>query len=589
MAAAIRKRTPQKAISKGVQDPVERYARDVLSGTIVAGPLVRAACERHLRDLRDGPGRGLVWDAASAARAIGFFPDVLRLAEGEHADKPFSLQPFQQFIVGSLFGWKGSDGYRRFRTAYVEIGKGNGKSPLAGGIGLLMLAADREASAEVYAAATTRDQARILFRDAVQMVDASPALTKRIQKSGIREVLNLAHMASGSYFRPISSEGRGLDGKRVHCALIDEVHEHPSAVVVDKMRAGTKGRRQALIVEITNSGVDRTTICYQHHEYSERVVQGLVADDSWFAFVCGLDPDDDPFEDESCWIKANPNLGVSITRKYLEEQVREAKGMPAKASIVRRLNFCQWVDAANPAIPGDLWRSCEVDDFDEGALAGLRCVGGLDLSGSRDLTALARAYEPDDDGIIHAIVEFWTPKDTLVDRARQDRVPYDLWVSQGYAIAPPGRAVDYKFVAQRLSELQSEVGLTEVAFDPYRIKYLEPELADAAVYLTLVPHGQGFRQAVDSGLWMPRSLELLEDLIGSGKLRVKKNPALTFAAASAVHQPDPKGNLIYDKRRSTGRIDGLVALAMAVGALMSGDDDNRSRSIYEDGRDLLVI
>jgi phage terminase large subunit-like protein len=178
--------------------------------------------------------------------------------------------------------------------------------------------------------------------------------------------------------------------------------------VIDKMRAGTKGRRQALIVEITNSGVDRTTVCYQHHDYSERIVTGQIADDRWFAYVCGLDEGDDPLEGDTCWLKANPNLGISISRKYLEEQVREARGMPAKGSIVRRLNFCQWVDAANPAIPGDLWRACEVDPdkFDESALAHLACKGGLDLSGTRDLTALARAYEPDEDGVVHAVVEF---------------------------------------------------------------------------------------------------------------------------------------------------------------------------------------
>lgn len=560
-------------------DPVLAYALSVTSGETVAGPLVRAACQRHLDDLQGGAARGLWFDVDAAGRAIRFFPDVLRLSEGEHDGQPFILQPWQQFIIGSLFGWKGSDGFRRFRTAYVEIGKGNGKSPMAGGIGLYMLAADGEASAEVYAAATMRDQARILFRDAAHMVDASPALSKRIQKSGIREVLNLAHTASGSYFRPISSEGRGLDGKRVHCALIDEVHEHPNAVVVSKMRAGTKGRRQALIVEITNSGFDRNTICFQHHEHSDRVVNRLVEDDTWFAYVCGLDQDDEPFDDESCWVKANPNVGVSITWKYLREQVAEARNMPADASRVRRLNFCQWVDAANPAIPGNLWRACEVPEIDEGELTGLSCVGGLDLSGTRDLTALARAYEPDENGIVHAIVEFWTPAETLRERARSDMVPYDAWVEQGYLTATPGRAVDYRWVAQRLNELQAEVGLNSIAYDPYRIKYLETELADLGTDVELIPHGQGYRRSQESELWMPRSLELLEALIAEGRLRVQINPALTFAAASAVHKPDPKGNLIYDKVRSTGRIDGLVALAMAVGAVMG--DTTEQRSIYE--------
>lgn len=570
---ARKTKTPPKDTSKA--DIVETYARDVLSGAIVAGPLVRATCQRHLTDLTEGPKRGLKWDWPSAKRAIGFFPDVLRLTEGEHDGKPFVLEPFQAFIVGSLFGWKAPDGWRRFRTAYIEMGKGSGKSPLAGGIGLYMETADGEAGAEVYAAATTRDQAKILFRDAVHMVESSPALSKRIQKSGLREVSNLAHLASGSFFRPVSSEGRGLDGKRVHCALIDEVHEHPTAVVIDKMRAGTKGRRQALIVEITNSGVDRTSICYQHHEYSERVVKGLIEDDSWFSYVCALDEGDE-WTDEKVWLKANPNLGVSITRKYLTEQVREAVGMPAKQSIVRRLNFCEWMDAANPAIDGDLWRRCEAE-FDETELTGLDCVAALDLSGTRDLTALARVYEPDSDGIVHAVVEFWTPGDTLTERARRDRVPYDVWAEQGFVTGTPGRAVDYAFVAQRLSEIQSETGLRRLGFDPYRIKYLEQDLAGIGVELELVPHGQGYRKASESDLWMPHSVEQLEELIGKGKLRVKRNPALTYCAASAVHVADPKGNRVYDKRKSTGRIDGLVALAMAIGL----SESKGEASIYE--------
>lgn len=578
----VRKVSGPDTILPPVQHPVDTYAAAVLSGETVAGPLVREACGRHQRDRETGHERGLTFDTAKADRALKFFPAVLRLPNVKD-NPPFTLQPWQAFVIGSLFGWMAPDGYRRFRTAYLEIGKGSGKSPMAAGIGLFLLAADGETGAEIYAAAATRDQAKIAFKDAVSMVDAAPSLARRIQKSGVREITNLAHLESQSFFRPVSSEGRGLDGKRVHGALVDELHVHPSATVVDKMRAGTKGRNQALVVEITNSGVDRTSVCYLHHDYSKRVVSGQLQDDSWFAYVCALDEGDDPFEDESCWIKANPNLGVSITHKYLAERVHEAKGMPAKKSETSRFNFCQWVDAGNPAIPGDLWRKCVVpeEEWDYTALNGLRCIGGLDLSGTRDLTAKARVWEPDDNGVVHAVVEFWTPQDTMQERAARDHVPYDLWAEQGYVTATPGRAVDYAWVAQRISEVQVETEMSELAFDPYRIKYLEQDLANASVEITMLPHGQGFGVSADSGLWMPRSVELLEDLIGKGLLRVRFNPALNFAAASAIHKPDPKGNLIYDKMKSTGRIDGIVALAMAVGALFGAETEN-SGSIFDD-------
>lgn len=540
----------------------------VLAGEIVAGPLVRAACQRHLNDLTDGPARGLTWRLDKALRAIEFFADVLCLAEGEHAGKAFELQLWQQFVVGSIFGWYGVDGFRRFRVGYLEIGKGNGKSPLAGGIGLYLLMADGEEGAEVYAAAAVKDQARIQYRDAVNMVDSSEDLISRLVKHGEKEVYNLVNPRTKGFFKPISSEKRGLDGKRVHCALLDEVHEHPNSTVVDKMRAGTKGRRNALIFEITNSGFDRTSICYQHHEYSERVVKGHVADDSWFAFVCGMDEGDDPLTDESCWVKANPNLGVSITVKYLREQVREARGMPAKASIVKRLNFCVWVDAENPALDQDVWRAC-AGDFAYLGVTENEPVGALDLSGIRDLTALAILW---DGSPARAAVEFWTPKEGLLERAKRDRVPYDLWVEQGHITATPGRTVDMRWVAHRLGELQLLINLQRVAFDPYRIKYLERELDEAGVDIELVAHGQGFFKSAESGLWMPRSIDVLEERLQKRDIIVKPNPALNFAAASAVIEADPKDNRIFTKRRSKGRIDGLVALAMAAGFSDLGED-----------------
>jgi phage terminase large subunit-like protein len=562
-----------------VPDPVEVYARAVVAGAIVAGPHVRGACARHLSDLELGPSRGLVWRTPRAIRAINFFRDVLRLpakevdqATGEEIvdaskSRPFELDLSQAFIVGSLFGWYNEDGTRRFRVAFVEIGKGNGKSPLAAGIGLYMLTADGQQNAEVYASAAVKDQAKIQYRDAVNMVQASEDLQEILQQHGEKEVYNLVNLRTRGFFKPISAEKRGLDGKRVHCSLIDELHEHPSAIVANKMRLGTKGMRNALVFEITNSGFDRTSICYQHHEYSIDVVRGTKPDDSWFAYVCALDPGDDPLVDESCWIKANPLLGVTIAERYLREVVHAARGMPAQASMVLRLNFCVWVDAEHPAIDQDLWRSVECV-FAYVDCAGTDPIGALDLSGTRDLTALALNWPGP---VAHVAVEFWTPKDTLVERSKRDNVPYDLWVNQGFVTATPGRAVDYRWVAVRLGALQQDIGLQRVAFDPYRIKYLEKALDEEGIEIELVPHGQGYYKSADSGLWMPRSIEVFEERLTNRTLKVLKNPALTYAAASAVMEPDAKDNRIFTKRKSKGRIDGLVALVMSMGLADDGD------------------
>ena len=492
-------------------DPATAYAIDVVLGAILAGPHVRDACKRHLRDLETGERRGLTWNVESAARAISFFQTVLRFPDGDRALQPFMLEGWQAFVVGSLFGWlRTDDGLRRFRTCYLETGKGSGKSPLGAGIGLYLLMADKQQGAECYVAAVTRDQAQIAFRDAVRMVDASPALSKRLLKSGTRVVFNLADRKSGSYFRPISSEGRALDGKRVHFALLDEVHEHPSPVVVEKITAGIKALRQPLICEITNSGYDRASICWQHHQYTIKVCAGGLSDDEWFGYVCSLDLDDKPLEDESCWIKANPSLGVTIRHDYLRKQVREARGMPSKESIVLRLNFCCWTDAANPWIDGELWRRCE-HQFDLESVRGYPCYGGLDLSGKNDLTALSLVWDMGD-GNFKAAAWFWTPFDTLDERGRRDGVPYDDWARDGHIFAPEGRKIKYEHVASTLRDLSERFDIQAIAYDPYHIDYLTDELDEQGIDLRLVPHGQGFRQTKQSDLWMPRSLWLLSML-----------------------------------------------------------------------------
>ncbi|TCK37981.1 phage terminase large subunit-like protein [Paraburkholderia sp. BL8N3] len=561
-------KTPRKRTSKPgepVADPATQYAADVTAGLIVAGPDVRAACARHLDDLKHGVHRGIVWNLEAAVRAIKFFPDVLCLNGGEFEGVPFHLLPWQAFIVGSLFGWKREDGSRRFREAYIESGKGSGKSPLAGGIGLYMLMADNEERAEVYAAATKREQAQILFRDAVAMVDLSPALSRRILKSGRGErTFNLAYMAKGSFFRTIASDSSGQSGPRPHCALIDEVHEHRDRTVIDMMQAGKKGRRQPLIFMITNSGFDRTSLCFEKHEYGQKVGGQKLQDDAFFAYICGLDEDEDPFEDEACWIKANPSLGQTIQRSYLEEQVRQARGMPSLESTVRRLNFCQWVDAANPWIDGDLWRACEDNTLSLADFTDADIYGGLDLSGTRDLTAFAGARRNPDDSC-DAFVQFFTPQDTMDERDRKEKTHFVEWSRDGHVISTPGRSIDYQRVVIRLQELMALMNLLGMAYDPYRIKYMERELDNAGVMLPLIPHGQGYVKSTESGLWMPRSVELMERLVLTGKLRVVFNPCLRWNSASAVIEADAKNNRIFTKRKSTGRIDGLVALCMAIG------------------------
>jgi phage terminase large subunit-like protein len=545
-----------------IRNYVTEYANDVLNGRIVAGPHVRDSCRRHINDLKTGSERGLFFNISKANYAIEFFQEVLCLNGGEFEGVPFDPEPWQKFIIGSSFGWVKTDGFRRFRVCYVETSKGSGKSPLAGGIGMLGLVADNEPRAEIYAAATKKDQAMVLFRDAVAMVDLSPELSSRLTKSGIGEkVWNLAYLEAGSFFRPISADD-GQSGPRPHVVLLDEVHEHKNANIIEMMRAGTKGRRQALIFMITNSGYDKNSVCWHYHDYAIKVASGQLLDDSFFSYVCALDENEDPFLDEDCWIKTNPSLGVTIQKEYLREQVTQAKGMPSKESIVRRLNFSQWVGAESPWISSDVWFSAQ-ESYPVEKLRGRRCYGGLDLSSTTDLTSLVLVFEPVfDDPYWRLLPFFWLPDEGLKDKGDRDGVDYLSWVKDGYLETTPGKAINKLFVVHRLAEITSVYDLQFIGYDRWRIEDLRQSCIDEGVEVVLKDFGQGYKD-------MAPAVDYFEQLLLNGEIKHSANPCLTWCAANAVVISDPAGNRKLAKDKSTGRIDGVVATVMALGVTLN--------------------
>lgn len=589
--------TPPPNISPD-QDRATDFAQAVVHKKLIAGPDVRRAARRHLRDLRHGAKRSLHWDLPAAQFAIGFFEDVLCLNGGEFEGKPFVLAPWQAFIVGSLFGWKREDGYRRFRTAFIETAKGSGKSPLAAGIGLLGLVADGEARAEIYAAATKRDQAMILFRDAVAMVRQSPALTDRIEMSGRNEkIWNLFYPNSYSFFRPISAD-EGQSGPRPHVALLDEIHEHRNDTVVNMVRAGTKSRRQALIVMITNSGSDKNSVCWAHHEMGMRVCKGEIENDAFFAFICSLDKGDDPFKDEACWPKVNPSLDFIQEgqadgipgRQYLREQVEDARGMPSKEATTRRLNFCEWTQASSPWISWDVWSEAG-ERVPMSMLRDRACVGGLDLSSTTDLTAFVLLFYPTyEDPHWRLLPYFWIPDHQLDERERRDKVPYSVWVTSRDLETTPGRAISKLHVLRRLQTICDYFDVRNIAYDRWRTEDLLQLMDEHGISLpAMVKFGQGFQSmgpAVDEF-----ERRLLGQIGSDGAspavrtvetLRHDCNPVMTWCAGNAVITSDPAGNRKADKQKAIGRIDGIVAAIMATGISGAGSAEN-GVSIYEEG------
>ncbi len=603
MAKAKTKIRPiASSASRTELDRTRGYAEAVVAGAIVAGPHVRNACRRHLLDLEKGHERGLVFDPQAAIYAFEFFENVLRLSEGQFEGNPFHLDPSQAFIIGSLFGWKREDGTRRFRRAYIEQGKGNGKSPLAGGIGLIGLAADAEAGAQIYSAAAKRDQAGILFADAVKMVKASAALKKRLEFSGGEgREFNIAHHPSASFFRPVSRDtGKTGSGPRPYFVLVDEVHELPDRKIIEMLERGFKFRRQPLLFMITNSGSDRNSVAWEEHEHAVKVAAGHTEavndpsfvgdplDDTTFSYVCALDEGDDPLTDPSCWIKANPLLGVTITETYLRDVVAQAKAIPGQLNGILRLHFCMWTDAETAWMTRATLEPA-LADFDPQIHAGKSISVGLDLSQNRDITALAAVVQTGVDEknrpTFDAWIEAWTPGDTLLARELRDKMPYSVWKNEGHIHAPQGESINYRHVAQTLAEYAGRYDVRMVAYDRFAFKRFEEDVDELGLVLDFVEHPQGglkkgkpsegmIKQAKakgeqPEGLWMPGSVRLVEDALLEGRIRLRRNPVLVSAMMSAVIEEDKWGNHWLAKTRSVNKIDAAVALCMAMGAACS--------------------
>lgn len=578
-------------------DAVTAYAREVMAGSVVAGRLVRQACQRHLDDIRQASSKGLVWKPEAAQEAIDFFADILFLPENTDAEeeavaehspepRPFVLSPWQAFIVGSLFGWYTAQGFRRFREAYIETAKGSGKTPLGAGIMLYLLVADGQRGAQVYLAAVTREQAGLAWKDCRAMVEASPELKALFGADGFR-ANELIVPGDGSFLKPVSSEKRGLDGKRVHGALVDELHEQPTPIVVNKMRAGTKGDRNALIVKTTNSGFDRTSVCWHHHQYSRKVLDGTVTNDTWFAFACGLDPcaecqakgkwfpsDDCPKCDQwhtegPHWAKANPNLGVSLPWQYVRERVEQAKGMPTEVSDVLRFNFCVWTQGMSRAIDMGRWAACQPMPSDE-ELIGAPCFGCLDLGETDDFTAWGKLWVLAD-GRVAVKMRYFLPSDAL---ARFPDRPYDAWQRAGLLEITEGPVTDYEHVRAAIRKDHADFGMQSVFYDTKTAR-------ETAQILT----GEGIEMvAMTQGFALNEALTRTLALVASGELCHGSDPILSWMASNTVVITGTKGEKRLAKERSPEKIDGIAALVMGIdGAIV------RRERMPEPTYDLMVF
>jgi phage terminase large subunit-like protein len=563
-------------------DPVTGYALDVVAGRVVAGVLVRKACERHLADLANGAERGLRFDVDRARRAIEFF-GLLRHYKGEWGPLPgirthglaITLEPWQQFLVGALFGWLRADGTRRYRTAYIEVAKKNGKTLIAAGLGILLAFFDGEPGAEVYSFATKRDQAKLVWNDAVQFVEKNAGLKRRIK----HYALSLVHETSASVFKPLGEDaGTSDQGINAHGYIVDELHVIENRDGIDNLETATSARRQPLGIKITTAGVKRDSVWSSERADAVAVVEGRVSDDSMLVLIYTLDEGDDPF-DESVWPKSNPNLNVSVNLETLREQAAKARRSPAALAGFLRLRLNVPTGVAAAALDIDEWDACSGitdEDLDgvawtPGAIAiplevydrwltrqlrkGQGCYGGLDLASVRDITALLLLFRTEA-GKYVPLCRFYCPEDGAVERSRRDGVPYLDWIRDGWLVATPGNVTDYDFVLEDLLTLARQYSVGQIGYDTWNATQLAVDLENAGA--DMIPVHQ-----THAGL-APSWREIMKDL-AARDIEHGGHPILRWMMGNVEAEIDAQGNEKPSKRHSAEKIDGAIALTMARG------------------------
>ena len=537
-------------------EPLEKaaqYGRDVLNGKLRTGKLTRCAVERHDRDLKTAANRGFFFDEEAANRALTLF-NFLRHSKGEWSGQVIELEPWQCWTIAAVFGWKNEDtGYRRFRTVYEEVGRKNGKTTKLAGVGLLGLTKDDEGGPEIFAAATKREQARLLFDEACRMIKQSKPLRRRLEVQQHR-IINPANFGK---FEPLSADGQSMDGLNPHIVMIDELHAHKTPVVWDVLKSALGARSQPLIWAITTAGYNKNGICYEVRDYAVKVLTCVIEDDSFFSVIYTLDEGDE-WTDEANWIKANPNLDVSVSLDYLREQARQAVVMPtAKTNfLTKHLNI--WVTGETQWCNIELWLRCGVDYRLEQLDTIAAVYLGVDLASVSDIASIGGVAVLAD-GSWKTFGKHYLPEDAVNNNIRKTSVPFRKWHENGWLTLTPGNVIDYNWIKADLMTMMETLPVKEIAFDRWNSSQLVNDLMEGGA--PMVAFGQGYAS-------MNAPMKELERRYLSGDIEHPNDPLLTWAMSNLVAEQDPAGNIKPAKNKSQEKIDSAVALIMAIGRAM---------------------
>jgi phage terminase large subunit-like protein len=551
---AFRKRLDDAVAAPG-WNPLDDYAAAVTGGRVPAGRYHRLACARHVRDIaRQGTAAfPFRLDLDQVARFLVFVKE-LKHYKGEWAGHTIVLEPHQVFRLGSMFGWVHVEtGLRRFRRAYHEIPRKNGKSLEAAAVALYATFFDGEGGAEGYCAATKKDQARVVWGDAAQLVKTS------ILSVGIEAFArNLNDPLTMSKLEPLGSDADSTDGLNPHLIIHDEFHAQKDRRMIDVLETATGARRQPVDMRITTAGDDPVSPCGDEHAYAVQVLEQAATDETYFAFIASADPDD-PWTAEETWRKANPNYGVSVKPDDLRALCAKAIAMPAAAAQFQQKRLNLWVNASAPCLSMDGWRKGQ-SQWTLEDMAGESCYVGVDLASKIDLCSLSVLFPPAVGRVSWRLLQYiWTPAATLQDRAHRDRAPYDVWATQGWLRTPPGVELDHNVIREVLRQLRTVVDIEEIGFDPWHahdvIRDLKAEDGFPETQVLAVPQTY-------AGL---SNAELtFQAAVLSGHVDARGCPVTSWAASNTVSQEDGKGNIFFTKKKSRGRIDPIKSATIAM-------------------------
>lgn len=539
------------------------YATRVLDGSQLACKWVRLACDRQRNDLEKWKDEGpFVWDREAACRVCRFI-ELLTHTKGELAGQRINLEPWQVFILTTAFGWRRrEDGGRRFRRVYIEVSRGNGKSCLSSGVALYCLVADHEPGAEVYSFATTRDQAKIVFGDAKRMAETNLPLRKRF---GLEVLANALYVPStGSTFQAKSAEGSTLDGLNTHLAVVDELHAHKTRAVYDVVETSLGKRRNSLLWCITTAGFDSSGICYEVRTMGTRVLQGLAVDETQFAIIYTIDEDDDWTTLEALE-KANPNWGVSVRPEMILSLLVKAKALPSAINNFKTKHLDVWCSASNSWMDMSAWAKCESPSLKLEDFEGERCIIGLDLGSKNDMTAKVKVFPVESEygpKKYAVFCDFYLPERAVENTVNSQ---YSGWAEQGLLHVTPGAMTDLNVVEEELREDLSRFNVEAVVYDPWQATQMATTLSEDDAPMVEC------RMTVQN---MSDPMKSVEALVLDRRLLHDGNPILTWMMGNVVAKLDAKDNIFPRKERYEQKIDGVIALIMAMGNALADDNDD---------------